>query len=633
MGKKYPHHARNPNVSVPLDPGLFTDLLYRGIGGQFEAELRAAHAEGLTPFTRTCDPSAYGCSDSFRRDYQLATMYSKFDDGKSSESKVTAALEKFRLGEDRCSDTNHRLYTNQDVKLVNFASARDVLYVARNRIGRLLGDFSWNEAELGFGFGPGATSRLPRVRSTLLHKISGRPEATFNNTELARAVLRHNMRWEAHVLSEPAVAPNLISQVRANRVTTVPKNAETDRVIAIEPDMNMYVQKGIGRMIRRRLKRVGVDLNDQSLNQRLAHLGSISGKLATIDLSMASDTVSLSIVQELLPMDWLSALEQCRSPFGVLPSGAEILYRKFSSMGNGYTFELESLIFWALCSALVEVMGERDVTLGVYGDDLIVPVGIVPALERLLEYCGFSFNRKKSFASGPFRESCGKHYFGGRDVTPFFIKHQPRRLIDGFLVHNNVIRWSNKESFIDSGNGGLVESFCREARLSAPANWRRPRIPLGYGDGAFVGPFDACCPDRASRKFEGFRATVLVEVQVDENTKTRVYPTDGPIVASLHFLEAQSRGVENVLRFASSDAFRASSYGPEIHPLDTFYRGVGSADSIGSGKDLPSSLRFIGSVRSLRGKKVTSVAQTKVRTVIKHCKMLVPQWADLGPWY
>lgn len=622
MGKKYPHHARNPNVVVPLDPRLLIDLLYRGVGGEFEGEIRAAHAEGLTPFERECEPDAYSCSDSFRRDYLLASMFSKFDDRKSSNEKVQAAMGKFFLAEDRCSDTNTRLYSSADIKIKPFTSARDVLYVARRKIAGLLGRFSWDEAERGFGFGPGATTRLRRDRSTLVHKISGRPEATFNNADLARAVLRRNRLWEELALSE-SNGEGPIKLVRANRVTTVPKNAKTDRVIAIEPDLNIYVQKGIGAAIRNRLRRVGMDLNDQSINQRLAWFGSVTGKLATVDLSMASDTVSKAIVEELLPSDWLEALEQCRSPFGVLPSGREILYRKFSSMGNGYTFELESLIFWALCSALADLSGEMDATIGVYGDDLIVPVGIYADLERLLEYCGFSFNRKKSFSRGPFRESCGKHYFRGRDVTPFFVRKQPRSLIDVFLLHNNVVRWSNRGAHRCSGAGGLVERFCREVRDIVPSSWRKPRIPLNYGDGAFVGAFDEATPARAGRGFEGHRASVLLDRVIGQRCFDE-FPTLAPVAASLHTLEnvgvAQQRpGAQRLSGVRKGGALDRLQADPEFRTAQA---------------STPYEVSDLGGV-PLRVPQSERSVEILYRVVTRYRiqKILISRWASLGPWY
>ena len=44
----------------------------------------------------------------------------------------------------------------------------------------------------------------------------------------------------------------------SNRLMTVPKNARTDRVIAAEPDWNMFFQLGLGASIRARLQKVGL---------------------------------------------------------------------------------------------------------------------------------------------------------------------------------------------------------------------------------------------------------------------------------------------------------------------------------------------------------------------------------------
>jgi hypothetical protein len=213
---------------------------------------------------------------------------------------------------------------------------------------RLLGEFSWDDASVHFGWGPGASTRLPRRRSDAAFKYSGRPDTTIGNAILANACIMRSPLWQEGLTFEEG--SGYCSIVPGNRIITVAKNYKTNRTIAVEPCMNMYVQKGIGGLMRRRLKRAGFDLNDQTRNQRLALIGSFSGTLATIDMSMASDTVSYELVRLLAPSDWFEALEQCRSPVGVLPDGTRIWYHKFSSMGNGYTFELETAIFCCSCS-------------------------------------------------------------------------------------------------------------------------------------------------------------------------------------------------------------------------------------------------------------------------------------------
>jgi hypothetical protein len=93
----------------------------------------------------------------------------------------------------------------------------------------------------------------------------------------------------------------------------------------------MYLQKGVGNHIRRRLRRVGVNLNDQSVNRSLARMGAATGEVATLDLSSASDTVTIEAVRLLLPDDWFLYLNDIRSQ-EVLVEGTYVRTEMFSSM-------------------------------------------------------------------------------------------------------------------------------------------------------------------------------------------------------------------------------------------------------------------------------------------------------------
>jgi hypothetical protein len=280
----------------------------------------------------------------------------------------------------------------------------------------------------------------------------------------------------------------IFNLVPGNRITTVPKNAKTNRVIAIEPDLNMFLQKGIGGVIRSRLRSVRVNLNSQKLNQRLARIGSRYGTLATVDFSSASDTICTGIVEELLPPDWVSALKQVRSPVGVLPDKSTVQYEKISSMGNGYTFELESLIFWAIARSVVDLIGVGGIV-SVYGDDLIVRVEAKDSLEWAFSRAGFTLNAKKSHFGGHFRESCGKHYHYGVDVTPFYIKKRLATVWDLYTLANNIRRWARCSWGLDSrlqrAYHMVVEAIPEHLRL---------KIPEGFGDVGLVSDFDEACP-------------------------------------------------------------------------------------------------------------------------------------------
>jgi hypothetical protein len=195
--------------------------------------------------------------------------------------------------------------------------------------------------------------------------------------------------------------------------------------------MNIGLQLSVGSHIRKRLKQAGVDLDRQDINQRRALLGSKTGHLSTIDLKSASDTVAKELVWELLPVDWVLLLDSIRSRKTLWPDGSWRTNQKFSSMGNGFTFELESLLFYALASATAP-------NVSVYGDDIVVPTTHFHEVCESLESSGFKVNWNKSFYDGPFRESCGTDGFAGTLVTPFYLRAQIKCLSDVWLLHNGI---------------------------------------------------------------------------------------------------------------------------------------------------------------------------------------------------
>jgi hypothetical protein len=446
----------------------------------------------------------------------LREVYSKFDDGKPSKSKEQTTWKRFQEAEDLCRETNQVI-----PKTFRF----DPFWRAvAMRVKKTLGEFSWDESSRYFSFGPGATTRLVKTEAAAAYKYSGIPESTSGNAILASCAIRAIPIWNTHVAQLSGVGPdNLVKVVPGNCVISVPKNYKTDRTIAKEPCMNIYVQKGIGHVIRNRLKRVGVDLNDQRHNQRAAREGSITGQLATIDLSMASDTVAFELVSFLLPNDWWFALEQSRSPVGVLPSGEILKYQKFSSMGNGYTFELETLIFWCICQCVCRTnIEEMDSRILVYGDDIVCPSDKADEVLRRLWQAGFKPNPNKTFVTGPYRESCGKHYFLGCDITPFYVRKPVQFLHRLFLVHNNVYRWGER-------TGVDVSLGLTSLKGIAPAKWREPRLPDGFGDGAFIGAVDELRLDSHPHGWDCWQIKVL---GVLSDTSADDLP-DGQLVASL----------------------------------------------------------------------------------------------------
>jgi len=442
--------------------------------------------------------------ESARGSLLIREVYSKYDDGKPSPEKEKLTWERFHDAERSCQAANRKITRWSGPNI-------DPYWVCvKARIREVLGLFSWDECAKHFGFGPGASTRLTRAKCFAAYKYSGIPESTSGNVTLASCAIRMIPIWNQIVLARGGSPDRLCQVVDGNDIITVPKNYKTDRTIAKEPCMNMYVQKGIGQVIRSRLNRIGVTLDDQTRNQRAAREGSLTGQLATVDLSMASDTVARELVHWLLPTPWLDALEQCRSQRGVLPSGEIIHYQKFSSMGNGYTFELESLIFWAIAQECCRPFrcDETETSVCVYGDDVVIPTQFYESFVQRLSEVGFTPNPKKSWFEGPYRESCGKHYYLGTEVTPFYVRRPVKTLDRLFLAHNNVYRWGDR-------CGVEVHSALTTLRALSPANWREPRLPDGYGDGAFIGAVDELRLDSHPYGWECWQVLALSQCQTE----------------------------------------------------------------------------------------------------------------------
>jgi len=283
-----------------------------------------------------------------------------------------------------------------------------------------------------------------------------------------------------------------------NHIITVPKNAKTDRTIAVEPGLNTWIQLGIGKAIRRRLRFAGFNLNSDYKNQLGAFKGSIDDSLATIDFSAASDTIAKELVRLVLPPVWFSVLDAARSHYFTL-DGVTRRAEKFSTMGNGFTFELESLLFYCISRAVAFHTNTRGV-ISVYGDDIIAPVEMADDLSWVLGVLGFEVNPKKSYSSGPFRESCGGHYYNGYDITPFYVKAPIVRLVDLIHVCNQLRKWARTEL-------GILD--CEVSDL-----WRSL---AAHVPSRFWGGHDTAFKGRLVSKWKPDKPRKLVQLQRDVN--------------------------------------------------------------------------------------------------------------------
>jgi len=370
------------------------------------------------------DPRDYSDPEVYFWDRQATELLRKYPFPGMELSAENAAKSTFLRAEEACSRTNQRFTASAEHLFSE--SERALVKQVRRHIRSVLGTFDSIEMLNEARHGPGTCLELEafglqgRGYVGGEFKFESKISLTPNLVPLASRVLSEYPLWDSASIA--AHGAQRFEPVDGNRITTVPKTALTDRVIAIEPMLNVFLQLGIGGMIRRRLgSRGGFNLDESwRRNQELARLGSIDGSYSTIDLSAASDMIAFNVVGTLLPRDWFRALETVRSPVGSIRIGRQektIVYEKFSSMGNGATFELETLIFWAISRAC----GVPLESLAVFGDDIVVPTAYAEPVLFALRFFGFEPNLKKTFTAGPFRESCGKDYFLGRDVRPLYL--------------------------------------------------------------------------------------------------------------------------------------------------------------------------------------------------------------------
>lgn len=223
------------------------------------------------------------------------------------------------------------------------------------------------------------------------------------------------------------------------KVIFVPKTAKTPRVIAVEPVYMQYTQQAFMSAIVDGIEAdpllgKSIHFTDSTVNSSLARKASRDRKLATLDLSEASDRVHAALVADLFRCkpELLKAIFACRSSTAKLPDGKIIPLKKFASMGSALCFPVESMVFFTLCVlAGLKVRGKpaslpyiKDVAskITVFGDDLIIPVAWSEMCTNILESVGLRVNRAKSFSHGSFRESCGTDAYKGHIVTPVYIR-------------------------------------------------------------------------------------------------------------------------------------------------------------------------------------------------------------------
>jgi hypothetical protein len=498
------------------------------------------------------------CSEVSPRAYAICalvrTSFKKFQD-EIPPGTDDVALQKFLSANDRCKAWELRVETLEDELLVGLFKQQVYRFFNPGSAGGILSDIS---AITHAGtVGPG-TSSGSKGTDFYTKMFSGPLTSTRKGL--------HTL-YEHHIQNIPfwgtgeearAFKFGDVEVVEGNRLSFVPKNVNTSRAICTEPLLNMFFQQGTKYILEKRLKKsFGIDLANQQLcNRDLAQLGSLFGDFCTIDLESASDSVSLRMIRELFPKDVSQWLEFIRSPRVQLPNQEWVELGMISSMGNAFTFPLETIIFACVVSAAYEAGGKplvkgysvsceetkedsvivntrRLPNFGVFGDDIIVSKAYYRKVVRLLDLLGFTVNAEKSFSEGPFRESCGGDYFSGHSVRGIYLKSL-RSMASRYVAFNRLNYWSAKHDVKIGRTISRLYESCRYLPVPLYENDDAGlKLPL---DMVKTLKKDLDCQSTVYKRWQAIPQKIAIvdgALKLPKGQKSRIYNADGLLVAML----------------------------------------------------------------------------------------------------
>ncbi|DAD50429.1 TPA_asm: RNA-directed RNA polymerase [ssRNA phage Gerhypos.2_22] len=414
--------------------------------------------------------------------------------GAASRSLKTSFYKKFVANEaldaeekalDKFSTINHRMRNFEiDSSLAESNSFIERLktvlwkFEARANLGCLSYDHIFDRARTG----PGAAIRARG--GDFYTKVFDSPLSCTSESLLSayRRITGRSARWFLAEHSRSSQYP-LDFIVEGNTIASVPKTNEIRRTICIEPNINMMFQLGLGSYIESELrKQYSLDLAIQpDKNRELARRGSIDGSFGTIDLESASDSLCYSVLSKLFDRHFFGWLSRLRSPVSSFRDGSQTKLYMVSTMGNGFTFPLQTLLFAGCVIATALEEGKpisfgrlTSRSFGVFGDDIIVPYDLYDATVRNLELLGFKVNSSKSFNSGPFRESCGHDYHLGVNIRGVYAKSL-HTMQDRFVLVNRLNDFTSRTGIPVRG---AVKMLLSSVRFTP--------VPLGENDDAGI---------------------------------------------------------------------------------------------------------------------------------------------------
>lgn len=264
------------------------------------------------------------------------------------------------------------------------------------------------------------------------------------------------------------------------KVVAVPKSYKTPRIIAEVSAVTQFGMQGIRYCAERSVeiffkRNYGerlIAFDDQSLNQEKSWLGSVNHKLCTIDLSAASDSISDSLAEQVLPPEWYRVIREWNPEF-IQVNGKKVKRYIFLTSGSGDTFCLESIIFWAIAEAATTYAALFcDTELEhpqVFGDDIICDSNAYDTIVDYLTKLGFTVNLEKSYSGEHnYRESCGAEWWCGLDTAT---KYFPRKafeedspeFLEGLIsLQHRIFSYPDAEMWLTNYIRSFATTFIKE---------------------------------------------------------------------------------------------------------------------------------------------------------------------------
>lgn len=347
-------------------------------------------------------------TDRVRMLYQIQAFGKRwvFDRDKYTEEELKKmAAEKF-----------WQISNSRPNSMPNDEAVNRLLRKAREIAQSILGEYDIEEHKRTCRFGTKSCQRIPRSKSYLFEKLM-QPSGSLHQAQVySKMIMGDKLLMSAH-RSKTGGKSKLLA-VESLEVDFVPKSYKACRTIVPDTVFGSYYSMGLGELITRKLKANGLDLATlQFAHRRMAQSASKRGHLATADLSSASDSISWPLICRIFPEDWTEALKRDEIQ-DVTINGQTARSKIVLHTGKGYTFPIETLIFYSLIKGIRDLLGESG-RVSVYGDDLIYPASIHWFVCQIFPKLGLILNTEKSFAEGPFRESCGGDYHNGTSVRPY----------------------------------------------------------------------------------------------------------------------------------------------------------------------------------------------------------------------